>query len=630
MNVIAARGLTVTYGRGAAAAEVLRDLSFTVAPGRVLGLVGESGAGKSMVGRAIAGNLPPAFAVTAGSLAFGDEDLLRITPARRQALLGDRICFIPQEPQTALNPLMTVAAQFGEHLARLGVPKPERPRRIIAALQAVRLHAPAALLDRYPFQLSGGMCQRVLIAMAFASKPALIIADEPTTALDVSTQVHVVALIRALQADHGTALLFITHDLRLAAQVCDEILVLYAGELAERGPARAVMGAPRHPYTQSLRASNPTLTGPLRRLVSLPDQMPSLSSLRDIPGCRFAPRCPVADPACAAAPPGLLELGQGHAVRCSPGCLAGAAAAADAPPMPPRDATGDAAPILLLDGVSKHYPGPRRLLGPRASGVDAVRGVSLSVAPGEFVGVVGESGSGKSTLARLIMGLERPTAGRITVDGIDVTQADHRARAVRLGALQMVFQDPQSALNPRRTVGRLVTQALEAAGGRQRMPDLAARRDEARQLLRQTGLPPDLLDRFPAQLSGGQKQRVNIARALCVTPRLLVADEIVSGLDVSVQAQILNLLLELREKFGFGLVLISHDLSVVRYLCARVLVMHQGEVVESGPVEQVFAAPRHAYTRSLLDSIPPDDADAPWPARPPAAEPVSLPSAIRP
>jgi len=620
MTVLSAEGLTVTLGRGAGAIPVLRDLSFRVGAGRVLGLVGESGAGKSMVGRAIAGNLPGGFGVSAGTLTFDGEDLVRIAPARRLALLGDRICFIPQEPQTALNPLMTVAAQFGEHLARLGVAKADRPSHMLAALDSVRLRDPASLLGRYPFQLSGGMCQRVLIAMAFASRPALIIADEPTTALDVSTQAHVVQLIRALQADHGTALLFITHDLRLAARVCDEMLVLYAGEMAERGPARAVMGAPRHPYTRSLKASNPTLTGPLRRLVSLPDQMPGIGSLRALPGCRFAPRCPVADAACGAAVPGMIELGGGHAVRCAPGCLAGAIGA-DAPglAMPAVVARG-AAPILLLEGVSKQYPGRRAWYGRRAPGLDAVCDVSLDVAPGEFVGIVGESGSGKSTLARLVMGLERPSAGRILVDGRDVTAANRGARVVRLGALQMVFQDPQSALNPRRSVARLVTQALEAAD---RPRDASDRTARAQELLRETGLPPDLLERFPSQLSGGQKQRVNIARALCVTPRLLVADEIVSGLDVSVQAQILNLLLDLRAEFGFALLLISHDLAVVRYLCSRVLVMHLGAVVESGEVAKVFADPRHAYTRSLLASIPPDDAAAAWPAAAlRAAEPV--------
>lgn len=613
MSVLAADRLTVTFGTREPVA-ALQDVSFAVERGRVLGLVGESGAGKSMIGRVIGGNLPGGFKVAAGSLACLGEDLVRLDRERRRSLLGDRIAFIPQEPLTALNPLMTVEAQFGEHLARLGVPREERRGRMVEALRSVRLRDPETVLSRYSFQLSGGMCQRVLIAMAFASRPALVVADEPTTALDVSTQVHIVELIRALQADHGTALVFITHDLRLAARVCDEILVLYAGEVVERGPARVVMDEPRHPYTRSLKASNPTLAGPIRRLASLPDQMPGLGALSALPGCRFAPRCPIADPACAAARPAFIELGRGHAARCTPGCLAGSERPESAKgglvlkPLPDLRAE----PILVLDEVAKHFAGRRSWYGKRGPGLDAVRPTSLMVRPGEFVGIVGESGSGKSTLARLAMGLERPTSGRVVVDGVDVSAGGPSAREVRLGALQMVFQDPQSALNPRRSVRRLVTQPMEAV---RRKASVQERQARARELLTETGLPPDLLDRFPAQLSGGQKQRVNIARALCVTPRLLIADEIVSGLDVSIQAQILNLFLDLRDDLGIGLVLISHDLAVVRYLCSRVLVMREGEVVESGEVDEVFANPRHPYTRSLIDSIPPDDLDRPWPPR---------------
>jgi oligopeptide/dipeptide ABC transporter ATP-binding protein len=611
--ILRAHGLTVSAASGGRSIEVLRDIDFEIQPGKVLGLVGESGAGKSMIGRVMAQSLPQGFAATGGSLIFsqpGGEPVDLMTMARPDLgrLLGDRIAFIPQEPLTALNPLLTVGAQFGEHLARLGMPSSTRRERMIAALDEVRLQSPETVLERYPFQLSGGMCQRVLIAMAFVSKPLLVMADEPTTALDVSTQATIVGIMRRLQRDHGTALLFITHDLRLAAHICDDILVLYAGEVVEHGPARSISKTPRHPYTRALQAANPPLDGPLTRLATLPDQMPGFASLADLKNCRFSPRCPTRQTGCLAERPVLRQIDDGHFIRCAPAC----AAAAAATPALPRAALPPAAgaPVLVVDEVTKRYAGRGDWLGRRGGGVDAVTRASLSVRPGEFVGVVGESGSGKSTLARLIMGLEAPSSGRVLVDGRDVTVNSNAARSIRLGALQMVFQDPQSALNPRRPVERLVTQTMEAKGSHATAAERIAR---ARQLLSETGLPPDLIDRYPAQLSGGQKQRVNIARALCVTPRLLLADEIVSGLDVSVQAQILNLLLDLREARGIALVFISHDLAVVRYLCSRILVMRHGLVVEQGETEAIFASPGHPYTRALLAATPPDDLDSLWP-----------------
>jgi peptide/nickel transport system ATP-binding protein len=611
--ILTARGLTVSATSGGHSVEVLRDLDFAIAPGKVLGLVGESGAGKSMIGRVVAQSLPQGFAVRGGSLMFSQPsgeplDLVTMSTPALSQLLGDRIAFIPQEPVTALNPLLTVGAQFGEHLARLGVPTSARRARMIAALDEVRLQSPETVIERYPFQLSGGMCQRVLIAMAFVSKPALVVADEPTTALDVSTQATIVGIMRGLQRDHDTALLFITHDLRLAAHICDDILVLYAGEVVERGPARSVSKAPRHPYTRALQAANPALEGPLTRLVTLPDQMPGLASLAELKACRFSPRCPTRQTGCLVETPELRQIDDGHFIRCAQAC----AAATPATPALPRAAlspfAGEA--VLVVDAVTKHYAGKSDWLGRRRGGVDAVKRASLNVRPGEFVGVVGESGSGKSTLARLIMGLEAPSSGHVRIDGHDVTLNTSEARSIRLGALQMVFQDPQSALNPRRRVERLVTQTMEAKGSH---ATAAERIERARQLLSETGLPPDLIDRYPAQLSGGQKQRVNIARALCITPRLLVADEIVSGLDVSVQAQILNLLLDLREARGIALLFISHDLAVVRYLCSRMLVMRHGLIVEEGETEAIFASPKHPYTQALLAATPPDDLDSPWP-----------------
>jgi peptide/nickel transport system ATP-binding protein len=601
-------GLNVTTRLNRGNVSVLRDVSFTIEPGRILGVVGESGAGKSMIGRVIAGLLPRDFHAAASRFAFGDEEFLQLAPERKRALLGNRIAFIPQEPLSALNPVRTIGSQFGEHLARLGIPGEQRRARAAQALGEVRLANPERILDLYPFQLSGGMCQRVLIAMAFSSDPALIIADEPTTALDVTTQAHIVSLIRKLQAAHNTGILFITHDLRLAAHLCDDILVLYAGDVVERGPAKTVFGAPHHPYTRALKAATPELTGPRRQLQALPDIMPSIEALSAVPGCRFASRCPIADPACVNAVAPLAEVGEKHWARSTGRCAASVTEETSAEILPTQPPQAAAEALLRLDGVAKTYGG-KRSLWRRHDPVAAVQGASFTLAAGEAVGIVGESGCGKSTLARLIMGLEVPSHGRIELAGSDVTRPLPSWKR-RIELMQMVFQDPASALNPRRRVGKLVTQSLEAKGQTSRQED---RRQRALALLRDTGLPEELMPRFPPQLSGGQRQRVNIARALCAEPRLLIADEIASGLDVSVQAQVLNLLLRLRREHGVALLFISHDLSVVRYLCERVIVMHEGKIVETGRTEEVFSAPGHPYTRTLLEAVPPDDITRPWP-----------------
>jgi peptide/nickel transport system ATP-binding protein len=594
MSLLVARGLSVAARLGADDVPVIRALDLDLAAGKVLGLVGESGAGKSMIGRAIAGLLPPGFRVGGGSLRFAGEEMACMPPARRRALLGRDIAFIPQEPLTALNPVLTIGVQMGEHFARLGLGgKRQRRHAAEAALASVHLDDAAGLLRRYSHQLSGGMCQRVLIAMAFASRPKLVVADEPTTALDVTVQARIVELMAELQRRDGTAVLFITHDLRLAGRICDDITVLYGGAAVEQGPARRVFGLPLHPYTRCLQLATPTIAGGRRGLFLLPEQMPGLRALAGLEGCRFAPRCPLAEPACRAADPPLS--GEHHRAAClrtdfTPGI--------DVPDAPlPHAAPAGAAPLLEVRGLTRHF---RTGTAWRRRIVRAVEDVAFHVAPGEFVAVVGESGSGKSTLARLLMGLERPTAGHIHLAGQDVASGGTQARRHRIAAAQMVFQDPQSALNPRRRVAAIVTQALEAAGAAREERD-----QRAAELLADMGLAPELATRTPAQLSGGQRQRVNIARALCALPRLLVADEIVSGLDVSVQAQLLMLLQRLRREHDFAMLFISHDLSVVRHLCDRVLVMHRGRIVEQGPVERVFAQPAHAYTRALLAAAEP-------------------------
>jgi peptide/nickel transport system ATP-binding protein len=600
--------LTVTARIDGTAVPAIRGLSFDLPPGKILGLVGESGAGKSMVGRAIAQLLPPGFAITSGSLLFEGEDLVQMPLPRRRALLGRAIGFIPQQPMTALNPVMTIGAQFDEHLARLGEGgHGERRQRAIAALAAAHLRDADSLLGRYPHQLSGGMLQRVLIALAFSSNPRLVIADEPTTALDVTIHPQILRLIAEMQREHTTAVIFITHDLRLAAQLCDQVVVMYAGRAIESGPARSILSRPAHPYARCLQLANPTMHDDRRALYVIPDQMPSLRQLQKMPGCHFAPRCPLVAENCRRTDPPDVWIGADHRVACLRAADVAAIATVDEATAAPEIS---ARIVLQVEKLQKRYKMGDALFGGTRL-VEAVKGASFNIAENEFVALVGESGSGKSTIAKLLVGLEQPSGGRILLNGDDLTDPSLRGLVRRAANLQMVFQDPQSALNPRRRIGRIITQAMEAGS---RHATWQERLTRTKELLAEVGLSEDLATRLPGQLSGGQRQRVNIARALCNIPKVLVADEIVSGLDVSIQAQLLNLLARLRSELGFGMLFISHDLSVVRHLCSRVLVMYRGEIVEQGPIEAVFSDPQHPHTRALVSSVPPDDPQAGWPA----------------
>ncbi len=613
MDALIARKLAISAALPGGRVPVVRELSFSLAKGRILGVVGESGAGKSMIGRAIAQLFPPGFAVTHGELLFEGQDLVRMPATERRKMLGREIAFVPQEPLSALNPVLTIGRQIDEHLARLRTgSRRVRRERALAMLAAVHLTNPAELLGKYPHQLSGGMCQRVLIAMAFASRPRLLVADEPTTALDVTIQARIVQLIAEMQSRDGTSVVFITHDLRLAAQICDDILVLYAGRPVEYGPARLVFAQPAHPYTRCLQLAIPVITGPRRALYALPERMPGLGALKDIAGCLFAPRCPLRTDDCTQAPPPLIAAGKDRSVAC---IRSTATAGIIVPAAAPPSAAHASAALLAVEGLSKVFVTRRGLFA--SSTFAAVRNVSFTFHENEFIGIVGESGSGKSTLARMLCGLERPDGGAVVIAGRDVSDGSAASRAHQRAYMQMVFQDPQSALNPRRRVASIVTQALEAApslpfsasrGGKGGAERLA----RAEALLMEIGLPPETAMRFPAQLSGGQRQRLNIARALCATPRILIADEIVSGLDVSVQTQLIDLLMRLRRQRGFSMLFISHDLSVVRHMCDRVLVMYRGEVVESGATDEIFAAPRHPCTQALLAAVPPDDPATTW------------------
>ncbi|GAB2958852.1 ABC transporter ATP-binding protein [Streptomyces pseudoechinosporeus] len=488
---------------------------------------------------------------------------------------------------------------------RSGSPRTRRDRAVAAAEVARRLHevglAPATVVDRYPFQLSGGMRQRVAIAAALARDPELLIADEPTTALDVTTQAEVLALLRRLQADRGMALVLITHDLRVAFSVCDRVLVMYAGSVLEDAPAALLARSPGHPYSLGLMLSEPPVSHYVDRLVSLPGQVPAADSVAGT--CAFADRCEWRRDACATTRPELVPLPEERKSACVriteiDDELRGRLLATTTPATPPP--APDGPPLLVVKGLTKTYRGTSSRILPRrtTTGTTALREVAFELRERESLGVVGESGSGKTTLARCLLGLTRPTTGTIRLGGVDVSdyrglsRNDHR-EVRRL--VQMVFQDPYSSLNPRLTIGTTLREAV-AAG-----PDPA---QPPQELLERVGLPASYARKHPGALSGGERQRVAIARALAVRPKLLICDEPVAALDVSVQAQILQLLREVRAGYGTSLILITHDLSVVRQMTDRAIVLSGGEIVESGETAALLDAPRHPYTQRLLASIP--------------------------
>ena len=581
--------------------DLLRQVSFQVEAGKTLGLVGESGAGKSMMGRVLSGLLPKNLSLTDGEVRFHGK---KVTGSQMRSLLGKKIAFIPQEPLSSLNPVMSIQDQMFEHLKRVGVAKKDRYAYSLERLSEVGLPDPEAILGRYAHQLSGGQCQRVLIAMAFSGDPELIVADEPTTALDVITQAQIIRILREVQQRHNTAVILITHDLRLAAHVCDEVMVLYAGDVVEKGPAHQVLDQPRHPYAWALKNATPALTGPLYKLPTLAEIMPGIHDMAELTGCRFTKRCPLAQDACHRYTP--ILKGEQSQVACVLADLQTQSVGEQT--LLEVEPKSHSLPEVLMsfDQVGQAYQVGK--FGKKKT-MHALKPLSLDIHAGELVGIVGESGSGKSTVARLMVGLNTPSSGTIQVLGKPRLTLNKDEKIEVSRSVQMIFQDPDSALNPRKKVWELVTQVLELD------PTLNTERRQqvAQSLMSQVGIAADAAYRFPRQLSGGQKQRINIARALCVEPQLLVADEVVSGLDVSVQALIMNLLLRLNQELGIAVVFISHDLSVIRYLCHRVLVMKDGEVVEQGPTARVFSQPRHDYTKSLLAAVPPDDSSQIWP-----------------
>jgi peptide/nickel transport system ATP-binding protein len=576
---------------------IVTAVDIALAPGETIGIVGESGSGKSMTARAIMGLLPPALQAS-GQVRYRDRNLLDLSERDRQATRGSEIGLILQDPFTMLNPVLSCGKIIGESLPK--EPRLSRNARraeIIRRLAEVGIHD-ASVADRYPFQLSGGMRQRVGIAAALARDPRVLIADEPTTALDVTTQRDVLALIKGIQEARGMSLILITHDLRVAFAVCDRVFVLYAGSLIEVGSSAELDAEPLHPYTLGLLLSEPSAERRTGELVTIPGSVPAPD---DVAGsCTFAPRCRWAAPVCTATSPPLAEVAPGRLTACvrvtdiraEMAALRQQSEQEDVAPGSPDVA--ETALIRVQDARKVFQTGRRS--------VTALDGVSIEVADHESVGIVGESGSGKTTLARILVGLEQATSGQISIDGISASnwaKLTERDRRKLRSTIQIVFQDPYSSLNPMRSVGSILREAI-AIGE----PAIKDRNAQVRDLLRSVGLPADYAARKPVALSGGERQRVAIARVLAAQPRILVCDEPVSALDMSVQAQILNLLINLRAERGLGYLFITHDLSIVRQVTERIYVMHRGKVVESGPTEEVLSNPRDPYTATLLQSVP--------------------------
>ena len=577
---------------------ITTPVRLTVSPGETVGIVGESGSGKSMTAKAIIRLLPPGVSAT-GTVMYGGRDLLGLGEREMAAVRGSGISMMLQDPFTMLNPLMRCGTIVDESLAdRRELSRSERHDAVMRRLAEVDIDG-EAVAKRFPFQLSGGMRQRVALAAALASDPELLIADEPSTALDVTTQAEILELLSRVQDERGMGVILITHDLRVAFSVCDRISVLYAGSLLEVSDAAAMEEEPLHPYTLGLLLSEPSAERRQEELVAIHGSVPEPEEVAGT--CAFAPRCQWARDVCTAAAPALVEVSPGRFSACvrldeirAEMSELRKTAGGDVEVLPTPEVSEQA--LISINDVSKTF---------KAAGaeVEALKTVTMAFERGESVGLVGESGSGKTTLGRCLVGLETPSSGSIEIAGIDASdyQAASAADRARLrSTVQIVFQDPYSSLNPRHTVERTLREAIRIHGGTDRS-GVDARVEE---LLDQVGLPAAYASRKPASLSGGERQRVAIARALAVQPDFLVCDEPVSALDVSVQAQILNLLKDLRDELGIGYLFITHDLAVVRQIADRAYVLLEGEVVEEGPIDDLFDNAQHSYTKRLISSVP--------------------------
>ncbi len=623
--------LSVRIGQGDGAVRPVDGVSFDIRAGETFALLGESGCGKSMTALALLRLLPkPAGDIVGGSVKLQGEELLALTETGMRTVRGGRIAMIFQEPMTSLNPVMTVGEQIAESVEQHKDLRGTAMRReVLNLLDAVGIPDVERRYDEYPHQLSGGMKQRVMIAMALAGDPDLLIADEPTTALDVTIQAQVLELIGRLQKQRGMAVLLITHDLGVVAGMADRVAVMYAGQLVEQASRQQFFRTPQHPYSRKLFQALPDSSKRDEALTVIPGSVPPLNQV--FYGCRFADRCDSAWDVCRRQAPGWFEQGAGQAVRCH---LADATLAA--PERQPASAGEKAvsgrqraaapAALLSISELKVHFPIHKGLFKRTVGHVRAVDGVSLDIPSGQTLALVGESGCGKTTVGKGILQLLKPTGGEVKFEDMELTRLRGEALRRRRRDFQIIFQDPFSSMNPRMSVGDIIEEGMVAQriGG-----DAARRAQRVQELLEQVGLRAEHRRRYPHEFSGGQRQRICIARALAVNPKLIVCDEPTSALDVSVQAQILNLLRELQGSLSLSYLFITHDISVVSYLADRIAVMYLGRIVEQGQVNEVLDRPQHPYTQALLSAVPVIDeasdrqvirleGDMPSPANPPA------------
>ena len=623
--VLEITGLHTEIRRRGATVRAVDGVSLTVAAGECLGLVGESGCGKTMTARSVMRLLPPGGAITAGSIVLAGTELTELSERDMQTVRGNDVGMVFQDPSSCLDPTMTIGRQITESVVvHNGADRRSAAAWAVEMLSMVRMPEPERTAGQYPHQLSGGMRQRAMIAAALACRPRLLIADEPTTALDVTIQRDILELSDDLRAQLGMAVILVTHDLGVIAGRAERVAVMYAGRIIEQTTTSEIFSGPQHPYTEALFDALPEMAGPGRSLYSIPGRPPDLTARA--PGCSFAPRCRHVRQWCQSHEPALDGDHPGHSYACffpvgAPGGAAGARSSgagggpaggqrlrisswasgrAQAAATLPAQPEATAEPLLRVSGLVKDYPITRGLLSRQAGVVSAVAGVSFELTAGQTFGLVGESGSGKTTIARLLVGLERPDAGSVLLGGTDLAAMSPGQLRRSKPGIQLMFQDAFASLDPRMRVGSILSEPLAI----QKAVRRRGRRRQVSRILDEVGLAVDAAARYPREFSGGQRQRLALARALIQRPALIVADEPVSALDVSVQAQILNLMRKLQRQYGLSYLFISHDLSVIRYMADTIGVMYFGKLVEVGPAEDICTAPAHPYTAGLIAAVP--------------------------